>query len=95
LLVNRRFIVLNPAAAVRGERHHAAEGKTPEVIAVQALLNSIDASRPSGKRDKAMPETRSNGFRFEWLLFALSRGARLWPARARVFVLSCDIGRAD
>jgi integrase/recombinase XerD len=59
VLVNRHVVLLNPAATVRGERYHAVEGKTPEITAEQAraLLNSIVASRPVGRRDKALVAT--------------------------------------
>jgi integrase/recombinase XerD len=58
-LVNRHVVVLNPAATVRGERYQAIEGKTPEITPGQArtLLKSIDASRPVGRRDKAIVAT--------------------------------------
>ena len=58
LLVTRHVVVLNPAASVRGERHHP-EGKTPEIGKDQArrLLASIDISRPVGLRDRAVLAT--------------------------------------
>lgn len=59
VLVNRHVVILNPAATVRGERYQAVEGKTPEITPEQAraLLKSIDASRPVGRRDKAIIAT--------------------------------------
>ncbi len=59
VLVNRHAIVFNPAATVRGERYQAVEGKTPEITVEQAraLLKSVDASRPVGRRDKAIIAT--------------------------------------
>ena len=58
LLVTRHVVLLNPAASVRGERHHP-EGKTPEIGKEQArrLLASIDVSRPVGLRDRAVLAT--------------------------------------
>jgi integrase/recombinase XerD len=59
VLVNRHVIILNPAATVRSERYQAVEGKTPEIAPEQArtLLKSVDASRPVGRRDKAIIAT--------------------------------------
>ncbi len=52
-------MILNPAATVRGERYQTVEGKTPEITPDQArtLLKSVDASRPVGRRDKAIIAT--------------------------------------
>jgi integrase/recombinase XerD len=36
LLVERHIILMNPAAAVRGQRHSVIEGKTPEITVEQA-----------------------------------------------------------
>jgi site-specific recombinase XerD len=53
VLVIRHAIILNPATSVRGERHSAVEGKTPEMRPEQtrALLASIDTSTLVGLRD--------------------------------------------
>ena len=48
LAVMRHAVLINPAKSVRGERHRAVEGKTPETSIDQArrLLASIsDATR--------------------------------------------------
>ncbi len=52
----RHVVILNPAASVRGDRHVAVEGKTPEITVEQArrLLASIDTSRLVGLCDKAI-----------------------------------------
>jgi integrase/recombinase XerD len=54
--VVRHAIVLNPALSVRGERHTAVEGKTPEISIQQArdLLASLDTSHVVGLRDRAI-----------------------------------------
>lgn len=54
-LVQRHVVALNPAASVRGDRHNAVEGKTPEITVAQArrLLASIDGRRLVSLRDKA------------------------------------------
>ena len=54
-LVTRHVVLLNPAAAVRGERHQVIEGKTPEIPVKQAreLLASINTSHVIGLRDRA------------------------------------------
>jgi integrase len=69
LLVERHIVLINPAASVRGPRHVAVEGKTPEIGVEQArkLLTSIavakcDASATSsplavGLRDRAIIAT--------------------------------------
>ncbi len=56
ILVQRHVVVLNPAHSVRGDRHVAVEGKTPEITIeqVRRLLASIDTSRLVGLRDKAI-----------------------------------------
>jgi len=56
ILVQRHVVVLNPADSVRGDRHVAVEGKTPEITIEQArkLLASVDTSRLVGLRDKAI-----------------------------------------
>ncbi len=55
-LVTRHVVVLNPAAAVRGERYCAAEGLTPEITPAQArrLLASVDTATLPGLRDRAL-----------------------------------------
>jgi site-specific recombinase XerD len=55
-LVMRHVLILNPAHAVRLERHQVIEGKTPEIQVEQArtLLRSIDTSHVVGLRDRAI-----------------------------------------
>lgn len=55
IAVTRHPVVLNPAAAVRGERHETVEGKAPEIGVKRAerLLSSIDTSTVVGLRDRA------------------------------------------
>jgi site-specific recombinase XerD len=55
-LVLRHVVVLNPAAAVRGERLQVVEGKTPEITVKQCrkLVSSIDLSSVVGLRDRAI-----------------------------------------
>lgn len=55
-LVIGQVLAANPAAAVRGPRHSALNGKTPVLEATEArqLLDSIDASTPLGLRDRAL-----------------------------------------
>lgn len=55
-LVVRHVVVLNPAAAVRGERLQIVEGKTPEISVKQCrrLLSAIDCSNVVGLRDRAI-----------------------------------------
>lgn len=55
-LVTRHAVPLNPAASVRGERHAALEGKTPEITAEQArrLLAATDTGTVVGLRDKCV-----------------------------------------
>lgn len=56
LLALRHVVVLNPAAAVRGERYSVAEGLTPEIRPdqVRRLLAAIDAGTLLGLRDRAV-----------------------------------------
>lgn len=55
IAVTRHAVVLNPAASVRGERHQAIDGKTPEIGVKRAerLLSSVDTSTVVGLRDRA------------------------------------------
>ncbi|MBA4066209.1 MAG: integrase [Isosphaera sp.] len=55
-LVTRHAVPVNPAASVRGERHSALEGKTPEITIEQAkrLLASVDTRTVVGLRDKCV-----------------------------------------
>lgn len=56
VLVTRHVVVLNPAAAVRGERYSVSEGHTPEATPEQArrLLASVSTAKLSGLRDRAV-----------------------------------------
>lgn len=56
IAVTRHAIALNPAASVRGRKHHKVEGSTPEISVRQAreLLDSIDKATLIGKRDYAL-----------------------------------------
>lgn len=55
-LVTSQVLPMNPAASVRGPKHVVKRGKTPVLSAAEArqLLDSIDTSRPSGLRDRAI-----------------------------------------
>lgn len=55
-LVLRHVVVLNPAAAVRGQRLQVIEGKTPEISINQCrtLLASINTNNVVGLRDRAI-----------------------------------------
>jgi site-specific recombinase XerD len=55
-LVVGHIIRVNPAASVRGPSHRVKKGKTPVLSAAEArqLLDSIDASKPVGLRDRAL-----------------------------------------
>jgi integrase/recombinase XerD len=55
-LVTRHAVALNPFASVRGTKHSALEGSTPEISVEQArkLLRSIDTSQVVGLRDRAV-----------------------------------------
>ncbi|MBI1373889.1 MAG: hypothetical protein GC159_14295 [Phycisphaera sp.] len=57
--VTRHVVVLNPALSVRGERLSVVEGKTPEIAVPQArlLIDSIDISTVTGRRDRAIIAT--------------------------------------
>jgi site-specific recombinase XerD len=46
----------NPATAVRGPKHSTKKGRTPVLAPdeARALLDSIDASTPAGRRDRAL-----------------------------------------
>lgn len=56
VLTVRHVLVLNPAHSVRGDRHMAAEGSTPEISSTQTrhLLHSIDIASVVGLRDRAV-----------------------------------------
>jgi integrase/recombinase XerD len=55
-LVTRHAVALNPFASVRGVKHSAAEGATPEISIEQArkLLRSVDGAHVVGLRDRAV-----------------------------------------
>ena len=55
-LVIGQIVATNPSASVRGPTHVVKRGKTPVLTAEQAreLLDSIDASRVAGLRDRAL-----------------------------------------
>jgi site-specific recombinase XerD len=55
-LVTRHAVALNPFASVRGVKHVATEGSTPEISIDQArkLLRSIDVRDVVGCRDRAV-----------------------------------------
>lgn len=56
LLVNRHAVLLNPFRSVHAPRLDSREGRTPEITVPQArqLLDSIDATRLAGLRDRAV-----------------------------------------
>ncbi|HTT77121.1 MAG TPA: tyrosine-type recombinase/integrase [Candidatus Binataceae bacterium] len=56
ILVTRHAVALNPFASVRGTKHSALEGSTPEISVEQArkLLRSLDTSQVVGLRDRAV-----------------------------------------
>ena len=56
IAVTRHAVPLNPALSVRGEKHSAVEGKTPEITPAQAakLLKSCDENSLVGLRDKTI-----------------------------------------
>jgi integrase/recombinase XerD len=55
-LVTGQVLAMNPAASVRGPKHVVKRGKTPVLDAEQArqLLDSIDTTKLSGLRDRAL-----------------------------------------
>ncbi|MGH7024221.1 MAG: tyrosine-type recombinase/integrase, partial [Caulobacteraceae bacterium] len=55
-LVIGQVMPTNPAASVRGPAHSVKRGKTPvlEPEEARALIDSIDASKPAGLRDRAL-----------------------------------------
>ncbi|MBX9628246.1 MAG: site-specific integrase [Gemmataceae bacterium] len=55
-LVTGQVLAMNPAASVRGPKHVVKRGKTPVLDADQArqLLDSIDTTKLSGLRDRAL-----------------------------------------
>ncbi len=58
-LVMGQVIPVNPAASVRGPKHVVTVGRTPVLTAEEArqLLDSIDVSTITGKRDRALIAT--------------------------------------
>ena len=63
-LVVGQVLPSNPAAPVRGPKYVVKHGKTPVLSAGEArtLLDSIDLSRPSGLRDRALLATMVYSF---------------------------------
>ncbi len=55
-LVVGQIVATNPASSVRGPSHRVKTGKTPILDSedTRQLLNSIDISKPSGLRDRAL-----------------------------------------
>lgn len=55
-LVVGQIVATNPASSVRGPSHRVKTGKTPILDSedTRKLLNSIDVSKPSGLRDRAL-----------------------------------------
>jgi len=55
-LVVGQIVASNPASSVRGPSHRVKTGKTPILDSedTRQLLNSIDISKPSGLRDRAL-----------------------------------------
>jgi integrase/recombinase XerC len=55
-LVVGQVIAANPTASVRGPRHRVDQGLTPAPTGpeVDAILQAIDVSKPSGLRDRAL-----------------------------------------
>jgi site-specific recombinase XerD len=55
-LVTGHVVEINPAWSVRGPRHVVKKGKTPVLDATEArqLLDSIDTSNVTGRRDRAL-----------------------------------------
>jgi len=55
-LVIGQVIASNPASSVRGPKHSVKKGKTPVLAAdeARALLDSIDTSTATGRRDRAL-----------------------------------------
>lgn len=55
-LVVGQIVATNPASSVRGPAHRVKTGKTPILDSedTRQLLNSIDVSKPSGLRDRAL-----------------------------------------
>ena len=55
-LVVDEVVPINPAASVRGPRHVVRVGKTAvlEPAEARTLLDSIDADKPAGLRDRAL-----------------------------------------
>jgi site-specific recombinase XerD len=58
-LVTGQILPVNPAASVRGPKHVVTVGRTPVLTAEEArqLLDSIDVSTITGKRDRALIAT--------------------------------------
>lgn len=55
-LIIGQIVPTNPASAVRGPRHVVKKGKTPVLSAGETrdLLDAIDTSTPTGRRDRAL-----------------------------------------
>nr|WP_258192039.1 site-specific integrase [Nitrosomonas nitrosa] len=55
-LVIGQIVAVNPASSVRGPNHRIKTGKTPILDSedTRRLLDSIDVSKPSGLRDRAL-----------------------------------------
>ena len=55
-LVIGQIVAVNPASSVRGPTHRVKTGKTPILDSedTRRLLDSIDVSKPSGLRDRAL-----------------------------------------
>ncbi len=55
-MVIGQIVAVNPASSVRGPTHRVKTGKTPILDSedTRRLLNSIDVSKPSGLRDRAL-----------------------------------------
>ena len=55
-LVTGHIVMTNPASSVRGPRHSIKKGSTPVLLADEArqLFDSIDVSKISGMRDRAV-----------------------------------------
>src|SRR5579863_6839466 len=55
-LVIGQIIPINPACAVRGQKHVVKKGKTPvlSVEETRVLLDAIDTRTPVGLRDRAL-----------------------------------------
>lgn len=84
-LVTGGIIKVNPAAAIRGPRYSAAEGKTPILTGDEPrrLLDAIKTDSPVGLRDRALIGPALHGRAGERGHFSESRGL-LQPGRELV-----------